>query len=119
VLAVVFRSEVAQVWPKTASVYAAMGMRVNVVGLVIENQTASAPTTWAARRPRHRRGAQRHGRGRAPAAAARRSGRQGDAPLVSRTLDLGGTALAPGRARPFAVTFYDPPASTTGRESPS
>ena len=118
VLAVVFRSEVAQVWPKTASLYAAMGMKVNVVGLVIENQTARRTDDMG--RPAVRvTGAIRNVTDEAVRPPPLRVDLvdKADEPLVSRTLDLGGTALAPGRARPFAVTFYDPPASTDGLRS--
>jgi predicted Zn finger-like uncharacterized protein len=41
-LAVLFRTDVARAWPKTASLYAALGLPVNVVGLAVENVT-SAP----------------------------------------------------------------------------
>ena len=118
VLAVVFRNDVARVWPKTASLYAAMGMRVNVVGLAIENQTAVRADELG--RPTIRvTGAVRNITDGAVQPPPLRVDLvdKADEPLVSRTLDLGGSALAPGRARPFAVTFEDPPASTDGAES--
>jgi predicted Zn finger-like uncharacterized protein len=118
VLAVVFRSEVAQLWPKTASVYAAMGLRVNVVGLVIEEQVA-APIDENGRPAIRVTGAVRNVT-RAPVRPPPLRVNlvdKTDTALVSRTLDLGGTALEAGRARPFSVTFYDPPASTDGSES--
>jgi predicted Zn finger-like uncharacterized protein len=118
VLAVVFRSEVAQLWPKTASVYAGMGLRVNVVGLVIEEQVA-APIDENGRPAIRVTGAIRNVTDAAVRPPPLRVDLvdKSDASLVSRTLDLGGTELEAGRARPFSVTFYDPPASTDGSES--
>lgn len=118
VLAIVFRADVARVWPKTASLYAAMGMPVNVVGLVIENQTARRLDEMG--RPAVRvTGVIRNVTNAAVSPPPLRidlTDKANDA-LVSRTLDVGGTALEPGRTRGFNVTFYDPPASTTGSES--
>jgi predicted Zn finger-like uncharacterized protein len=115
VLAVVFRTQVAQVWPDTASAYAAVGLPVNVVGLVFESKSTLRVELDG--RPAVRvTGAVRN--------VTRDPVRppplrvdlvdKADAALVSRTLDLGGTALAPGRARPFTVTFFDPPESADG-----
>src|SRR5262249_8844127 len=39
-LAVLLRQQVAEVWPKTAGVYAMIGLPVNLVGLAIEDQHA-------------------------------------------------------------------------------
>lgn len=118
VLAVVFRTEVARVWPNTASVYAAMGLPVNVVGLVIEKQTSVRMD--ADGRPAVRvTGSVRNVTDAAVRPPPLRVDLvdKADTALVSRTLDLGGTELAPGRARPFAVTFHDPPASADGSHS--
>jgi predicted Zn finger-like uncharacterized protein len=119
VLAVVFPQRGGAGLAQDRLVYAAMGMKVNVVGLVIENQTARA----------HRR----HG---PPAVRVTGVVRnvtdeavrppplrvdlvdKGDDPLVSRTLDLAARRSRRAGA-PFAVTFYDPPPRRTGRSRPS
>lgn len=112
-LAVIFRAQVARVWPQTASLFAGLGLPVNVTGLVIENQLSVRSEENG--RPAVRvTGVVRNTTGEPVLPPPMRVDLldEGGEALVSRSLDLSGGPLAPGRARAFDVTFPDPPEST-------
>jgi predicted Zn finger-like uncharacterized protein len=108
--AVMFRVDVARVWPRTASAYAAVGLPVNVVGLVVEAVT-TAPMLDNDRQVLVISGEVRNvsdGSVRPPPLRVDLLDKTG-VRLTGRSLDLGDEEVPPGQARPFTVQLYDPP----------
>jgi hypothetical protein len=111
------RQDIARVWPRTAGVYAAVGLPVNLVGLVIENQRAQ-PQLKDGHAALAVSGALRNIRDRPVVAPPLRisllnaAGRV----LAVRISDPGGARIPPGEARRFVIDMLDPPASVTDVE---
>jgi predicted Zn finger-like uncharacterized protein len=112
-LAVVFRMDVVQMWPKTASAYASVGLRVNVVGLDIEN-VHTQPSLQDGRPALLVSGVLRNIRAKtvvAPPLVVTLVDHQHDK-LMMKTASPGDPSVPPGQSRTFAVTLVDPPNST-------
>ncbi|MDP3175665.1 MAG: DUF3426 domain-containing protein, partial [Phenylobacterium sp.] len=111
-LAVVFRSDVVRLWPKSAAAYATIGLPVNALGLVIENVSAE-PSLQDGHAALSIAGAIRNIQDR-PATTP---------PLKISLLNKAGKAVAtqiarpadpripPGETRHFAIAILDPPST--------
>jgi hypothetical protein len=109
-VAIVTRDNVARAWPKTASAYAAIGLPVNLAGVVVEGQQAAMG--FEDGRPALRvSGAIRNVRRETVSAPPLRlillDGE--DQPLATRISRLSNPSIPAGEKREFVVTMYDPP----------
>jgi predicted Zn finger-like uncharacterized protein len=114
-LAVLFRTEIARAWPKTASAYAAMGLRVNVLGLTIDNVT-SAPGIENGREVLVVAGDVRNVSDEPrplPAALRLELVGKDDAVLATGRVALKSELIPVEQARPFTFRFFDPPEGAT------
>jgi predicted Zn finger-like uncharacterized protein len=116
-LCVLLRQQVAEAWPKTAGVYAVIGLPVNLVGLAIEDQHAR-PALKDGHAAVIVTGALRNVRDKPVAAPALRVSLLNPAgkPLAVKIADPGGALIPPGEARRFVVDMLDPPVSATDVE---
>jgi len=111
---VLLRQDIARIWPRTAGAYAAVGLPVNLVGLIIENQHAQ-PQLQDGHAALMITGSLRNIRDRPVVAPPLRvtllnpAGR----PLAVKISDPGGARIPPGEARRFVVNMLDPPVSAT------
>jgi predicted Zn finger-like uncharacterized protein len=110
--AVLFRAEVARLWPASSAVYAAVGLPVDNLGLVIESVHVE-PTFQGGRPVLSLTGAIRNVKGRAATAPPLRVSlldRAGKpiAARIARPLD---PRIPPGARRHFAIAITDPPAN--------
>ena len=115
--AAVFRADVVRAWPQTASVYATVGLPVNVTGLVIED--AHVDQRFVEGRPSLVvRGAIRNVRGspaETPPLKVTLMNAKGKA--VKTEIARAGEAVIPaGATRYFVVDVSDPPSSVTQAE---
>ena len=115
--AVVMRQDVARLWPRTAGAYAMVGLPVNLVGLVIENQHAQ-PALKDGHAAVVVTGALRNVAGRPVAAPALRISLLNTAgkPVAVKIADPGGARIPPGEVRRFSVDVLDPPVSAINVE---
>lgn len=113
-LAVLLRQDIARMWPRTAGVYAAIGLPVNLVGLTIENQHAQ-PQLQDGHAALLITGSLRNIRDRPVVAPPLRVTLLSSAgrPLAVKISDPDGARIPPGEARRFVVDMLDPPVSTT------
>ncbi|MGE3302379.1 MAG: MJ0042-type zinc finger domain-containing protein [Hyphomonadaceae bacterium] len=117
-LAVAFRQNVAQIWPNTASAYAAIGLSVNITGLefsdlnIQRDLESAAPSLTVT-------GAVRNIAGKAKTPPVLRfSLRDHNAREVrSWLVRLDGGAIPPGEARPFQTVLANPPVSAVDIEA--
>ena len=113
---VVFRIDVVRLWPKTASAYAAVGLPVNRVGLVIENVHA-LPALQDGHAALQVSGVLRNVRARAVAipplsiVLLDKSGRR----IFARSA-LAGDSVGPGQTRSFSISVLDPPIAAADLE---
>ena len=115
VAAVVLRQDIAQIWPRTAGVYAMAGLPVNLVGLTIEDQHAQ-PALKDGRAVLVVSGALRNIRDQAVAPPPLRVSLlnpAGRPVAVEIAVDPGGARIPPGEARRFVVNVLDPPVSAS------
>lgn len=107
------REGVVEAWPKTASAYAAVGLPVNSVGLVIEDQAAEVGF-YQGRPAAIVTGALRNVRSRPVAVPPMRFDLVDahDQVLDSRVHRLAKVEIAPGATRTFAMRLVDPPEPT-------
>ena len=111
-LALIFREGVVRAWPQTASLYAAIGLPVNPVGLVIEDVRAEPAlqqghSTWAVS------GVIRNVVDRevtAPPLRITLVSAQGKV-VAGQIASLGNARIPPGASRRFATAIFDPPLS--------
>lgn len=111
------RDGVVQAWPKTASAYAALGLPVNSVGLIIEEQTAQVG--WAEGRPTVMvTGRLRNVRSRAVTSPPLRftllDGE--DKPLGTRISRIANAEVPAGGSRRFTAMLTNPPESVLNVE---
>jgi predicted Zn finger-like uncharacterized protein len=115
--AAVYRADVVRAWPKTASVFAAVGLPVNTTGLVIED--AHADQEFVEGRPSLVvRGAIRNVRGTAaetPPLKVTLLNAQGK-PVKTEIARAGEATIPAGATRYFVVDVSDPPSSVTQAE---
>jgi predicted Zn finger-like uncharacterized protein len=111
------RQDIAQIWPKTAGAYAAIGLPVNLVGLTIEEQTAR-PALKDGHAAVIVTGLLRNIRDKAVVAPRLRISLLNPAgrPMAVKIADPGGASIPPGEARRFVVDMIDPPVSATDVE---
>jgi predicted Zn finger-like uncharacterized protein len=116
-LSLLLRQQVAELWPKTAGVYAMIGLPVNLVGLAIEDQHAR-PALKDGHAAVIITGSLRNVRDKPVAAPALRVSLLNPAgkPLAVKIADPGGALIPPGEARRFVVDMLDPPVSATDVE---
>ena len=111
---VLLRQDIARIWPRTAGAYAAVGLPVNLVGLIIENQHAQ-PQLQDGHAALMISGSLRNIRDRPVVAPPLRisllnaAGRS----LAVKISDPGGARIPPGEARRFVINMLDPPVSAT------
>jgi predicted Zn finger-like uncharacterized protein len=108
--ALIFRVDVARLWPKTASAYAAVGLKVNTVGLVVED-LKSHPALQDGRTAVVVSGMVRNVSNEPVAPPPLRVDlldEHGER-LVGQPLSLDAEPVAPGQARPFTISLLDPP----------
>ncbi|MFI4933658.1 MAG: DUF3426 domain-containing protein [Caulobacterales bacterium] len=110
--AVIFREGVVSVWPKTASVYAAIGLTVNPIGLVIE-QVRAEPSLQEGHATLAVSGVIRNVEDHpvlAPPLRISLMNAQGK--RVAGQIDaLGNARIPPGETRHFVTAIFDPPFS--------
>jgi predicted Zn finger-like uncharacterized protein len=117
IAAVVFRTQVVRIWPRTAGAYAAVRLPVNPLGVAPENVQAATGLEHGRMAlvvtglQRNIDSAPRHG---APMRVAILD--KAGHPLATKVLRPSGALIPPGESRPFKVSFYDPPltAATVG-----
>lgn len=111
---VLLRQDIARIWPRTAGAYAAVGLPVNLVGLIIENQHAQ-PQLQDGHAALMITGSLRNIRDRPVVAPPLRisllnaAGRS----LAVKISDPGGARIPPGEARRFVINMLDPPVSAS------
>ena len=111
VVGTVFRVDIVQLWPKTASLYAGVGLPVNGVGLTIE-KVHGQPSVLDGRSALVVSGEMRNLRSRtliAPPisiALLDHSGRR----LLVKTISADDRIVPPGQTRDFKVSLLNPPA---------
>jgi predicted Zn finger-like uncharacterized protein len=116
-LAAVFRVNVVQLWPKTASAYAAVGLPVNTTGLIIE-QVKATPGSDGGRSAVVISGLMRNIADRtvkAPLLRVSLLGKDGRA-VARRLADPAGPLIRSGETRHFTVSVIDPPKSASDVE---
>lgn len=117
-LSAVFRVEVARLWPRTASAYAAVGLPVNVIGLAVE-ELETAPAIRDGRQAVIVSG---HVRNVSDSAVSPPPLRidlldsHGER-LVGKSAPLGVKPVPAGETRAFTVALYDPPAGAAQVEA--
>lgn len=119
VLALMFRNDVARIWPKTASAYAAVGLPVNAVGLAVENITSS-PGIEEGREVLVVGGDVRNVTRRSqplPQAIRLQLLAKDGRVLATGRVRLRDAALRPDEARPFTYRFVDPPSQAASLRS--
>jgi len=111
---VLLRQDIARIWPRTAGAYAAVGLPVNLVGLIIENQHAQ-PQLQDGHAALMITGSLRNIRDRPVIAPPLRISLLSSAgrSLAVRISDPGGARIPPGEARRFVINMLDPPVSAT------
>ena len=113
-LTALLRQDVARIWPRTAGAYAAVGLPVNLVGLIIENQHAQ-PQLQDGHAVLLVSASLRNIRDRPVIAPPLRisllnpAGRS----LAVKIADPDGARIPPGEARRFVINMLDPPVSAT------
>lgn len=116
-MAAVFRMDVVRLWPKTASAYAAVGMPVNLTGLIIE-QVKAAPGAEGDHVAVQVSGVMRNISDRTVAPPPLRVsllGKDGHS-LAKHVSPAPGPALKPGETRRFTVSVADPPKASSDVE---
>jgi len=111
VVGIVFRVDIVQLWPKTASTYAGVGLPVNSVGLTIEKVHAE-PQLLDGRRSLVVSGEMRNLRSRtliAPPISIALLDHFGHRLLV-KTISADDRIVPPGQSRDFKVSLLNPPA---------
>jgi len=111
------RQDIAQIWPRTAGVYAKLGLPVNLVGLTIEGQHAQ-PMLKDGHADLAVSGTLRNVRGKPVAAPALQvSLLAADGRVVATQIAKPDDALVPaGETRRFVVDMLDPPVSAANVE---
>ena len=110
--AAIFRVDVVRLWPRTAGAYAKVGLTVNPTGLTPENVQAS-PGLQEGHLAVVVSGMVRNVETRPREAAILRVSLldKSGHPLKDTLIPAAPGAIAPGQARPFSVSFIDPPAA--------
>lgn len=114
---ILLRQDIAQIWPRTAGVYAAAGLPVNLVGLTIEDEHAQ-PMLKDGHADLAVSGILRNVRAGAVIPPPLRINllAPGGRVVASQIADPGGAVIPPGQARRFVVDILDPPVSATDVE---
>jgi predicted Zn finger-like uncharacterized protein len=115
--AIVFREQVVRVWPQTASTYAAIGLPVNPIGLVIE-QVHAEPSLEQGHATLAVSGVIRNVVGRevtAPPLRISLLNAQGKR-VAGQIATLQNARVPPGETRHFVTSIYDPPFSAASLE---
>ena len=110
VMAVVFRAKVVELWPGTASAYAAVGLPVNASGLLIDKVEAT-PQVLGSHRVLRITGVMTNAAGSARPIPGFRIGildRAGKT-LMQSTIPMSAQPIKVGEARRFSLTVTDPP----------
>ncbi len=109
-LAVVFRVQVVDLWPRTAGAYAALHLPVNPLGVVPE-EVSAGQTLQNGQVLLVVTGAERNidTQPRAPASMRVSVYDKGGSRLTSQVVRLAPQSIAPGESRGFSVSFVDPP----------
>ena len=111
-LAVIFRVQVVQLWPGTASAYAAAGLPVNATGLLIDKVDA-VPQVLGAQRALVVTGVVANASGQprpVPAFRVRVQNHSG-ATLAERTITVSGPPIQVAESRRFSLTVANPPSN--------
>ena len=111
---VLLRQDIAEIWPRTATAYAMVGLRVNLVGLVIEDQRAQ-PMLKDGHADLAVSASLRNVRGRPIAPPPLRISliAAGGRVVDTQIANPGGAVIPAGEARRFVVNLLDPPASAS------
>jgi predicted Zn finger-like uncharacterized protein len=114
---VLLRQDIAQIWPRTAGVYAKVGLPVNLVGLTIEGQHAQ-PMLKDGHADLAVSGTLRNVRGKPVAAPPLRvTLLAADGRVVATQIAQADDALVPpGETRRFVIDMLDPPVSAANVE---
>lgn len=109
--AVLFRQQVVELAPRTAGVYAAMGLTVNPTGLALEAE--GQPGLSDGRAVTVVSGVERNvaARPRPPSAVRVTFLDKAGRALAAQVAQVAPGAIAPGEVRPFRAVFVDPPLS--------
>jgi hypothetical protein len=116
--AVLFRQDIAEFWPRTASAYAAVGLDVNVYGLELDDLAVerafdgATPVLLVSGEVRNIGHDQKEP---PPLRFTLRDGASNELYQVVHALDAG--AIAPGAATPFEVRLDDPPVDAVDLEA--
>jgi len=110
VMAVVFRAKVVELWPGTASAYAAVGLPVNASGLLID-KVAATPQVLGGHRVLRVTGVVTNAAGAPRPIPGFRVGVLDHAGkiLMQRTIAMSAPPIKVGEARRFSLTVTDPP----------
>lgn len=116
-LAVVFRGDVVRLWPRTAGAYAAVGLPVNNLGLVVENPTAEATLQMGHAALRVSASIRNIETDPITSPSLRISllNRKGK-PVLVQIARPANPIIPPGATRHFAVTLIDPPSTASELE---
>jgi predicted Zn finger-like uncharacterized protein len=114
---ILLRQDIAQIWPRTASVYAMAGLPVNLVGLVIESQHAQ-PMLKDGHADLAVSGTLRNVRGKPVAAPPLKISllAPGGRVVATQIANPGAALIPAGETRRFVVDVLDPPVSATDVE---
>jgi predicted Zn finger-like uncharacterized protein len=116
--AVLFRQDVAEIWPKTASAYAAVGLDVNIYGLDVADLTVdrvfegATPILLVSGEVRN---IGRDEKRSPPLRITLRDARANE--LFEVVYALGGNPIAPGGAQPFQFRVANPPVDAIDLEA--
>ncbi len=110
VVAIVFRVDIVQVWPRSASAYASIGLPVNGSGLSIEDVHAQ-PTLVDGRAVLQISGVVRSIRAKPVIAPAIALLDKSQKRVLARTALPGDRVVRPGETRRFTIRMFDPPRS--------
>jgi len=111
-LAIVFRADVVRSWPRSAAAYAAVGLPVNSIGLVLENVKAE-PSLKAGHAALSISGQIRNVEDRvltAPPLTINLLNKAGK-PVATQIARAADPRIPPGQSRHFAIDILDPPTS--------
>jgi predicted Zn finger-like uncharacterized protein len=111
-LAIVFRADVVRSWPRSAAAYAAVGLPVNSIGLVLENVKAE-PALKSGRAALSISGQIRNVEDQivtAPPLTINLLNKAGK-PVVTQIARAADPRVPPGQSRHFAIDILDPPTS--------
>ena len=111
-LAIVFRADVVRSWPRSAAAYAAVGLPVNSIGLVLENVKAE-PSLKSGHAALSISGQIRNVEDKlltAPPLTINLLNKAGK-PVVTQIARAADPRIPPGQSRHFAIDILDPPTS--------